>query len=78
MGKRESLQDGRLNEGRLAGVVGGVAGGAADGGVAGEKGLGRLLCPKCGRPVRYSPWLRYYCEACDESWCYETDLVRRL
>lgn len=36
------------------------------------------LCPKCGGPIRYSAWLRFYCDACNSDWCYEIDLVPNL
>lgn len=37
-----------------------------------------FLCPRCGRPVHYGILNRYYCDACDESWYYESKLVPNL
>ena len=36
------------------------------------------LCPNCGRPVHYGAFYRYYCDACDESWYYESKLIPNL
>ena len=33
------------------------------------------LCPHCGRPLTFSPWLRYTCEVCDASWATRLELV---
>lgn len=36
------------------------------------------LCPRCGRPVHYGKWARFYCDPCDESWYWEEKLVPNL
>lgn len=32
------------------------------------------LCPKCGRPVKYTGYGRFRCNSCDESWFFEYKL----
>lgn len=36
------------------------------------------LCPICGRPVHFGDWYRFYCDPCDKSWFYESELVPNL
>ena len=36
------------------------------------------LCPKCGKPLHYGSWGRYYCDPCDESWFFESPLKLNL
>lgn len=38
----------------------------------------RYCCPRCKRPVHYGVGDRYYCDACDESWYYESKLLLNL
>lgn len=33
------------------------------------------LCPNCGRPVCYTGWGRFHCNACDEAWFPERNLI---
>lgn len=33
------------------------------------------LCPKCGRPVKYTGTGRFRCNSCDESWFFEYKLT---
>lgn len=39
--------------------------------------LAKVLA-RCGAPLRYNSWLRFRCDACDENWYYEDELVVNL
>ena len=34
----------------------------------------KYICPNCHRPVHPGAGRRYYCDPCDESWYFESDL----
>ena len=36
---------------------------------------GKYLCPRCKRPVHYGAGCRFYCDPCDCSWWYESQLL---
>lgn len=69
-----------LNDGQLAGASGGARGAVDHSSmhdfVGDDAGRGAgYLCPKCGRPVQFNSWLRFYCESCNESWYYASELL---
>lgn len=35
-------------------------------------------CPCCGRPLAFSRWLRFHCDACDKSWADERGVLPNL
>ena len=39
---------------------------------------GCCLCPLCHRPLKFSRWLRFYCDFCDKSWADERGLLPNL
>lgn len=38
----------------------------------------KYTCPNCGRPVHEGAAWRFYCDACDESWFFESALEPNL
>ncbi len=38
----------------------------------------KYRCPNCDRLLHYGTGWRYYCDPCNESWFYESDLTLNL
>lgn len=38
----------------------------------------KYICPKCGRPVHPGSLSRFYCDPCDTSWFFESQLQPNL
>ncbi len=38
----------------------------------------KYRCPNCGCLLHYGTGWRYYCDPCNESWFYESDLILNM